>query len=46
MFAKQHLNEIGLLTLNEMKEIFPKSKIYHERFFGMSKSFTAYDIQT
>ena len=26
MFAKKHLNEIRLLTLNEMKEIFPKSK--------------------
>lgn len=43
-FARQYLKEIRLLTLNELKEIFPGSKIYQEKFFGMSKSFTAYDL--
>ena len=43
-FARQYLKEIRLLTVNEMKEIFPRSKIYQEKFFGMSKSFTAYNF--
>ena len=43
-FARQYLKEIRLLTVNEMKEIFPRSKIYQEKFFGMSKSFTAYNL--
>ena len=43
-FARQYLKEIRLLTLNELKEIFPGSKIYQEKFFGMSKSFTAYNL--
>jgi len=45
-FAKQYVKEIRLLTLNELKEIFPGSKIHQEKFFGMSKSFTAHNLQT
>ena len=43
-FAKQYLEEIRLLTLKEMKEIFPASKIYKEKFLGISKSFTAHNL--
>ncbi|MDA7707924.1 class I SAM-dependent methyltransferase [Flavobacteriaceae bacterium] len=43
-FAKQYINEIRLLSLKEMKILFPKSKIYFEKFFGMNKSFTAHNF--
>ena len=43
-FAKQYLNEIRLLSLWEMKKIFPNSKIYFEKFLGMNKSFTAHNF--
>ena len=43
-FAKQYLEEIRLLTLKEMKEIFPGSKIFKEKFLGISKSFTAHNL--
>ena len=43
-FAKQYIKEIRLLNLKEMKELFPNSKIYFEKFLGMNKSFTMYNF--
>lgn len=43
-FAKQYINEIRLLSLKEMKILFPESKIYFEKFLGMNKSFTAHNF--
>lgn len=42
--AQQYLDEIRLLTLEEMKSLFPGAKIYKEKFFGMDKSFTAHNL--
>jgi len=44
--ARQYINEIRLLGLGELKSFFPESKIYKERFLGMSKSFTAHNFPT
>jgi hypothetical protein len=38
------LDEIRLLSEGEFQQLFPDSHIYHERFMGMTKSFTAYTI--
>ena len=43
-FAKQYMKEIRLLNLKEMKELFPNSKIYFEKFLGMNKSFTMHNF--
>jgi len=43
-FAHQYINEIRLLNLKEMKILFPESKIYYEKFFGINKSFTMYNF--
>ncbi len=43
-FATQYVDEIRLLSYNEMQTLFPSSKIYKEKFFGMSKSFTAHNF--
>ena len=43
-FAKQYIEEIRLLSEKEMKTLFPKSKIYYEKFFGMNKSFTMHNF--
>ena len=43
-FAKQYIEEIRLLSKKEMKTLFPKSKIYYEKFLGMNKSFTAHNF--
>lgn len=42
--AQQYLDEIRLLTLGEMKELFPGTKIYKEKFLGLTKSITAYNF--
>jgi len=42
--AKQYLEEIRLISCQEMKELFPESKIYVERFMGLRKSFTAHNL--
>ena len=34
-FAKQYIKEIKLLSLKEMKILFPNSKIYFEKFMGI-----------
>ena len=42
--AQQYLDEIRLLTLADMKTLFPGATIYKEKFFGMVKSFTAHNL--
>ncbi|WP_373522011.1 class I SAM-dependent methyltransferase [Aquiflexum sp.] len=43
-YAQQYLDEIRLLTIGEMKELFPGAKMYKEKFVGMTKSVTAYNL--
>ena len=43
-FAKQYIKEIRLLSMKEMKVLFPNSKIYFEKFLGMNKSFTMHNF--
>ena len=43
-FAQQYIDEIRLLSLFEIKTIFPNSEIYFEKFLGMNKSFTAHNL--
>jgi len=43
-FAKQYIKEIRLLSLKEMKVLFPNSKIYFEKFIWMNKSFTMHNF--
>lgn len=43
-YAKNIVNEIRLLTRHEMKEFFPKSNLYTERFIGIPKSYTSYSF--
>lgn len=42
--AKQYLDEIRLLSLNEIKILFPKSTIFKEKFLGITKSFVAHNL--
>ena len=42
--AQQYIQEIRLIALGEMKKLFPRSKIYKEKFFGMVKSFTSHNF--
>jgi ubiquinone/menaquinone biosynthesis C-methylase UbiE len=41
---KNYVDEIRLLTLSEMKELFPEGMVYKEKFLGLNKSFVAYYI--
>ena len=43
-FAKEYIQEIRLLSLKEMKYLFPNSKNKNERFLGMKKSYTLHNI--
>ena len=45
-FAKQYINEIKLISLNELMILFPKSNIYYEKFYGMNKSFTVHNYKS
>jgi|TARA_B100000780_G_scaffold225302_1_gene164400 2-polyprenyl-3-methyl-5-hydroxy-6-metoxy-1,4-benzoquinol methylase len=45
-FAKQYINEIKLISLNELKILFPSSTIYYEKFYGMNKSFTVHNFKS
>lgn len=38
------MDEIRLLTAKELKALFPRSRMYKERFLGMTKSFTAHNL--
>ncbi|MCH7408029.1 class I SAM-dependent methyltransferase [Belliella sp. DSM 111904] len=42
--AKQYLDEIRLLSLNEVKSLFPNATIYKENFLGLSKSYVAHNL--
>jgi len=42
--AQQYLDEIRLISKKEMKLLFPQSKLFHEKFAGMSKSFIAHNL--
>ncbi|UJP66992.1 methyltransferase domain-containing protein [Mongoliitalea daihaiensis] len=42
--AQQYLDEIRLLSLSEMKDLFPGSVIYLEKFSGLNKSLTAHNL--
>lgn len=43
-YAKNVIKEIRLLSKKEIKQFFPKSKLYVERFLGIPKSFVAYNF--
>lgn len=45
-FARQYLDEIRLLSPHEMKELFPNSKIWREKFFSVTKSIVAHNLDT
>ncbi|MCB0450845.1 MAG: class I SAM-dependent methyltransferase [Confluentibacter sp.] len=40
--AEDKVAEIQLLSLKDMKHLFPEAKIFKEKFLGMNKSLTAY----
>ncbi|MEB2773737.1 methyltransferase domain-containing protein [Algoriphagus sp. D3-2-R+10] len=42
--AQQYLDEIRLLDLKEMQQLFPNSKMYQEKFMGMTKSICAHNL--
>ena len=42
--ANRSLDEIQLLSKKQYKQLFPNSKIYKEKFVGMTKSLTAYNL--
>lgn len=42
--AQQYLDEIRLLDLKEMKQLFPDSSMYLEKFMGMVKSISAHNL--
>lgn len=42
--AKQYLEEIRLINKSEMRKLFPGAKIYKEKMLGMTKSFTAHNL--
>ncbi len=43
-FAAQYVKEIRLLSISEIKNLFPDSHIYKEKFLGMTKSITAHNF--
>jgi SAM-dependent methyltransferase len=42
--AVEMVDEVKLLTVNEMKNLFPTGTLYKERFLGLIKSITLYDF--
>lgn len=42
--AKDQAEQIVLVSKKKMKQLFPGSKIYSEKFLGMTKSLTAYSV--
>ncbi len=40
--AIEKINSIRLLSLKELKQLFPEAMIYKEKFFGLTKSFIVY----
>ena len=43
--AEQYIKEIVLLSKKDIQELFPSSKIWKERFAGMTKSFVAHNFK-
>lgn len=43
--ARQYLDEIVLLSENDLRKLFPSSRIWKEKFLGMSKSFVAHNLE-
>ncbi|MGB3585009.1 MAG: class I SAM-dependent methyltransferase [Tunicatimonas sp.] len=43
-FAKKNIREKRLLSLKQFKSMFPNSKIYKEKFYGINKSFVAHNL--
>ncbi|MDC8002350.1 class I SAM-dependent methyltransferase [Aequorivita todarodis] len=43
--AKDQAEQIVLVSKKRMKQLFPGSKIYKEKFLGMTKSLTAYSVK-
>jgi hypothetical protein len=43
--AEKQVREIQLLTLSDMKLLFPDASIYFEKFLSLNKSFVAYRFQ-
>jgi hypothetical protein len=39
--CKQFANEVRMLTMRDMKMLFPQAEIWRERFFGLTKSLIA-----
>jgi len=44
LYAQNYLDEIRLLTLDEMQRLFPEGKVYCEKFMGMNKSFILHNF--
>jgi ubiquinone/menaquinone biosynthesis C-methylase UbiE len=44
-FASAYLEEIRLLSLGEMKKLFPDADIYMEKFMGLNKSFVFHTLE-
>ncbi|UCS95708.1 class I SAM-dependent methyltransferase [Echinicola marina] len=42
--AQQYIDEIRLISENEMRQLFPTSTIHHEKFIGLNKSFYAHNL--
>ena len=42
--ARQCVDEIRLLNLREMRQLFPDGKVYLEKFAGLTKSITLYNL--
>jgi 2-polyprenyl-3-methyl-5-hydroxy-6-metoxy-1,4-benzoquinol methylase len=43
-YAQNYLEEIRLLSLQEMQQLFPDGKVFCEKFLGMKKSFTLHNF--
>jgi hypothetical protein len=44
--AKRLINEIKLLTKSELRDLFPDSSIYYDKFLGLNKSFVCHNFHT
>lgn len=42
--ARSYVEEIRLLSLKEMKQLFPGAKVYREKFLGLDKSFSLHNF--
>jgi 2-polyprenyl-3-methyl-5-hydroxy-6-metoxy-1,4-benzoquinol methylase len=42
--ARSYVEEIRLLSLNEMKQLFRSAKVYREKFLGLDKSFSLHNF--